>query len=952
MAVAFLHARSHGALLTATIAKLEALCCFNFSRSTSSEPRDPRPVEGKRIRASPELWNSRLHNAGHGGSRPVTGSPLLQSSLEGNNSFVTDPCRRLGKQLQSLCDEGQLDKAVDLLSLWEQLRVLPPVSVYSYLLKACTRRKVLAHVKQVQHHLSKHGLDRTNFPGEQLVSSLVKCGGLHDALQVFHALPSRTIFAWAAIISGFAMAGRGQEALRMYYCMQKEGLKPDSHVFVSLLKACGSPDDLDVGKAIHAEAVKNGCESNKFVATCLVEMYAKCGSLAEAHQVFDGLSLRDVVSWNVMIGAYVQAARPEMSLQLYDRMHDEAVSPNDRTFVNAFQACAMLADKEYGVLDGPLIEKGKSLRRGRELHADARRNGLDRNLFVGNTMVSMYGKCGRTCEAHDVFETLWQRNVVSWNAMLGAYAQQDQPEKALQMYERMRGEGLSPDDRTLVTVLQAVGMLGEKGKYVVDGEWARSKMLEKARAVHAEARRKDYDSDVFVGSSLISAYAKCGCISDSQSVFNGLHSRNVVSWNAMLAAYVLQGHPEKAVQLFDQMEKEGMNSDVRTFVTVLQACGMLADQEDTTGNGQKLKSLKKGKAIHAKAQRKGYHSNPFLGSTLVSMYGKCGSISDALNVFNGLCHHNVVAWTALLSAFVDQGHKENAMHLYKQMLQEGVNPDEVTLGCILQLCSTTGGLGTCRQIHHSLVSSGKGLSLILANSLIHAYGRCASMVDAQIVFDALAQPDVVSWTALIAGYAREGNCHTSLQCYGVMLQAGIEPNTVTFLALLSACNHGGLVARGLEYFESMTRDYRLTPHVEHYATMVDLLGGAGHFSRVKDLMTSLPVQPDMAMLLCLLGACRKHRKVTLGKEVFDSAVRLQPSCTAAYVLMYHIYSDVGLWDHALEIHELRQRAGALKSPGQSWMELHEEVHTFSVGESDHPQCNEVYDLVWKVKVEL
>eukprot|EP00246_Nothoceros_aenigmaticus_P005048 TRINITY_DN16859_c0_g1_i1.p1 TRINITY_DN16859_c0_g1~~TRINITY_DN16859_c0_g1_i1.p1 ORF type:complete len:261 (-),score=28.35 TRINITY_DN16859_c0_g1_i1:215-895(-) len=219
------------------------------------------------------------------------------------------------------------------------------------------------------------------------------------------------------------------------------------------------------------------------------------------------------------------------------------------------------------------------------------------------------------------------------------------------------------------------------------------------------------------------------------------------------------------------------------------------------------------------------------------------------------------------------------------------------------------------------------------------------MVDAQSVFDALPQPDVVSWTTLIAGYARDGNYGASLRCFKQMQFVGITPNAITFLSLLSACTHAGLVNKGIQLFESMINNHGITPEIEHYSCMVDLLGRGCHFTAVRHLLESMPMQPDFALWVCFLGACQKHGKVELGREAFDTAVRLQPKHPAPYVLMSNIYSDAGLWDRAKEVKGLRQMTGAWKEPGQSWIEHCQVTNRFVVGDLEHPQLHQLYEML-------
>lgn len=736
-------------------------------------------------RADGAASSEHTHN---GTSKPVwLNNRLKLTVLDYGRRIPRAYARGPAEVFRSLCDDGQLDKALNILLHMEPV---PSVNMYRSLLKACTKRKAVLIAKRVHAHLAERGLESTRLLGEEVVNTLAKCGSLEDALEVFHRLQHRNVFCWTAVISAYVNAGLGREALRMYEQMQAEAVQPNRFTFVSLIRACSGTANLMDGKHVHAEVLKHSCESDVFVGACLVRMYWKCGSIADAQSVFNGLS---------------------------------------------------------------------------------------------------------------------NRNVVSWTAMLSAYTEQGEGDKVLQLYEQMQDEGVSPDAQVFVYVLQACGMLAEKEE-VDHGQWFRVRSLEKGKAVHCYAQRKDCVANVFVSSTLISMYGKCRSIADAWNVFINMDERDIVSWNAMLETYVSHGLGNKTLQLYEEMLQEGWSPDERTFVSVIQACSILAEMEVGVlldGQAVKVKCLETGKAFHADAQRKGYASQSFLVTALITMYGKCGDIVNARNVFEMLPQRNVVVWTAMLAAYVEQDKAEEALHLFRQMQQQSVIVNEVTVVCTLQACSKTGSLGLVRQIHQSLVCSGHDVSPSIASCLIAAYGRCASMVDAQDVFDVMPQPDCVSWNALIAAYARQGDYVASLQIYEKMGLARIRPNNATFLSLLIACSHAGLVDKGLEYFECMGMAYGLQPQIEHYASLVDLFARAGCFTKLEHLLSTMPIQPDLAIWLCVLGACQKHSKVELGERAFKCAVQLEPAHPAAYGLMSNIYSNAGLADLANKVKKLR-----------------------------------------------
>lgn len=810
----------------------------------------------------------------------------------------------------------------------------------------------------VHAEIRKKGFDSNVFVCTALIAMYGSCGSTRHAQGVFNQLSTRSVVTWNAMLAVYVGHGHAEKALQLYEQMWKQGVSPDAWTFVNSIQACtilaeseeegDAPVDgrsakllsLAKGATIHGDAQRKGYGSDVFVGNTLITMYGKCWSVKDAQDVFDGLADHGLVTWNSLLAAYVEQGQGESALQLYQDLLQEGVSADDRTIVVALQACGIEAENEElgKEIEGSTAIRVEWLTRVKTIHHEISRKGYDANVFVGSTLISVYGKCGSLVDAQNVFDKLDDRTVVSWNAMLAAHVELGQAENVLTLYERMQEGGVSPSSRTFVSALQACGLLADKEEAVMlDGQCTKVDSLNLGMAMHAHTRIRGSESDVFVANTLMSMYGKCGKFAGAWSVFNQLCNRRTVSWNVMLAVHVEHGQAKECLQLYSQMLEEGVLQDRRTFVSTLQACGMLAEKEVEVvvdGNTLKVESLSWVKAVHANVHSYGFSTDVFVGTTLISVYGKCGSTVDAWHVFNALPERNVVSFNAMLVAFVEQDQAEQALQLYTRMSeQEGTEPDEITVVCFLQACSRSGRLGVLRQTHEALlVSAGKQeLSSLLGNTLISAYGRCGSLTEAQAAFDALPQPDVVSWNALIAAYARQGQSAACLGCYDRLCSAGVKPDGVTFLSLLSACSHAGLVDKGAEYFDLMTSRHGIAPETRHFDTMVDLFGRAGRFARVEALLLTMPGSPDLVMWLCLLGACRKHSNVVLGEQAFRGAVRLHPQHPAAYVLMANIYADAGLMDEAEKAAKLREAEGAWKNPGRCWIQHKQDQHSFLVG---------------------
>ena len=545
-------------------------------------------------------------------------------------------------------------------------------------------------------------------------------------------------------------------------------------------------------------------------------------------------------------------------------------NPDRYTFSTLFKAIGSIRD----------VKAGKSM------HSLANSRGFGSDLFVVTSILSMYGKCGDIRQAEDLFSTTLCRDhdVVCWNAMLTAYVDNSQGEKALLLYRQMQEIGMyPPTHQTIVVALQACGML-------VSDHKESSMILEIGEGLHSFARKNHILSHVFVHTTLVSMYGKCGAIEKAENVFIGQSKHHLSLWNAMISSYVEQGYGDKALQFFRLMQTKGVIPDQRTYAVTIQACVSFASSREKS----RQISLDVGQALHIDAHLHGFSSDTFVGTTLISLYGKIGEIAKAEEVFTLLSKAGgdaSIPWNAMLSVYIDQAQKEKVLTLYKQMEKEEITLDVTSLICVLQACNEVGSLNTCYDIHFAIVSMQHDDDVFLRSALIHGYGGSGSMVDASSVHDGMPNLDSVSMNACLAGYAGEGNYGEIVRMFAQGYCVGIKPDGITFASVMSACNHAGRVSIGIHYFVSMTEDHGISPDSRHYVCVADLLGRAGDFKRVEDVVHRMSCKVDLSMCLFLLGSCRTHGNVELAREMFEHVLSLEPMQATAYVSMSNIYAE-------------------------------------------------------------
>lgn len=822
-----------------------------------------------------------------------------------------------GSTVERLCEAGLLTEARNALLRMNLDGQLPSVHALNSFLQACGKTRALFEVKQVHALIVELGLESIRLLSESLICTLVKCGCLEDATEVFKESPKPSVFSCTVLIAGYTKSGEALKAVKLYHQMLLSGLNPNTYTFVSVLKACGTLADVEEGKQIHARATRDGCDLDLFVGTALVDMYAKCGSMEDAQCVFDSLPYQDVTLWTAMISGYAQQEQEEKALQLYAKMHFTHARPDAWTFASVLKVCSGLAAKEESLQVAGKFVKPKSLCLGKALHAEVARRGLEGNAFLKDTFLCMYAKCGSTDDAEHVLYTLPQSTVVSWTAMVGGYV--GQIDKVLEIYARMQVAGVSPDLKVLVSILkECVNLACSEGITLIHGQGVKPRSLYLGKVLHSEAVNRGYQSNLFLGNTLMHMYAACGSVQDAYHVFDRLE-KDVVSWNVLIRASAHQEEGKRALELYEQMQQACVNPDIWTFVSVLKACGNLSESEGTAQmNGQSVRPELLGlvRTLDAEISCRGLKSDVFICNALVVTYARCGSIMDAEYVFRNMAIRNVVSWSAMIAGYAQHEQGEKALELYARMREECVHPDEAAFLSILKACSSMGVLHVCSRIHRDISDRRQGCwTSRVTTALLDAYCKCGSMDNAQKLFDELPQPDVVSWSALIAGYAREGEHMMCLNCFEDMRKSGTKPNEVTFLSVLHACSHAGMVDRGLSYFKCMERDYCITPTVEHYACVVDLYGRSGLLVKAADFVEQMPMRPSLAVWLSLLGACRKYGNVDLARRAFEHAIQEKPTEWSAYLVMISIYANSGQGGETEEIEDLSMRAG-------SWKEEH------------------------------
>lgn len=802
---------------------------------------------------------------------------------------------------------------------------VPDECTFVTILSACIKEKSIVDGKRIHNLAMARGVDTNTRVGTSLLEMYRKCGDMTDVEKMFSNVRHRDAFSWSILISAYVQHGQSKVALPLFQQMLQESVFPDEVIFASTLASCSGEDLLNEGKRMHATVIGSKCEPDVVVATAVINMYGKCGSMMHACSMFKDLPKPDVITWNCMIAMYVKQGLWKDALQLYAEMLHKGVKPDEATFVSLLDACS-----------SPTL-----LPEGKKLHDDLKVRGFDSHILVSTTLMNMYSRCGSLQQAWDVFENMTRRDVVSWNVMIDACAQHQRGMDALQLFRDMRVDGVLPNKVTFLNVLQAC----TDDTKISDGN-----------QIHDMIVIDGLESDVVVATALVTMYGKCGCLGDAWKLFNMIPDKSLVSWNAMISGYVQEGHVDKVLSLFEQMQLEGAKPNQVTFISLLSL-------------HESGLALIIGKRLHSCLRNNRLDNDVAIANALISMYGKCGKVDEAWTIFDGMGEKDVVSWTAIMSVFLQQSRLKDCNSLFEQMQQQGIKPDKFSFVIMIaafadsgmlsegkllhtyimsedlelnidvgnalinmysKLCSLEDALATfyrmhtrnkqtfvnilcpCanlvalsdgKRVHCLLVVDSIPVERLLGNNLINLYGKCGCVDDARRVFDRMNGRDAVSWSAMIITYAQHGQGKDALRLFDQMQHDRVLPNEVTFLGVLSACNHSGLVEDGCYHLISMSRDYGVTPLEDHYNCIVDLLSRSGRLEEAEDMIFKIPWESRGVAWMTLLGACVCRADVARGERAARNIFELDPKNPVPYVMLRNTFATAGGEGGAVSVSE-------------------------------------------------
>ncbi|KAK7343989.1 hypothetical protein VNO77_13165 [Canavalia gladiata] len=626
------------------------------------------------------------------------------------------------------------------------------------------------------------------------------------------------------------------------------------------------------------------------------------------------------------------------------------------------------------------------------------------DIIATTTLLSAYSATGNIKLANQLFNAtpLTIRDTVSYNAMITAYSHSHDGHAALQLFIRMKRHGFVPDPFTFSSVLGALSLIADEERHCQQIhceviKWGAlsgpsvlnalmscyvccassplvnsSLLMAAARKLFDEAPPDQRDEPSWT--TIIAGYVRNGDLAEAREVLDGMTDPIAVAWNAMISGYVHRGFYEPAFDLFRRMHSLGIQLDEYAYTSVISA-----------SSNAGLFNI--GRQVHAyilrTAVQPSQHFILSVNNALITFYSRCGKLVEARQVFNKMpekdlvsCNailsgyvnaqrieeansifreipeRNLLTWTVMISGLAQNGFGEEGLKLFNQMKLEGLEPCDYAYAGAITACAVLGSLDNGQQLHSQIIRLGHYSSLSVGNALITMYARCGLVEAADTVFLTMPYVDSVSWNAMIAALAQHGHGVQAVQLYEQMLKEDILPDRITFLTILSACNHVGLVKEGRHYFDTMCTHYGIIPGEDHYARLIDLLCRAGMFSEAKNVIESMPFEPSAPIWEALLAGCRIHGNIELGIQAAERLFELMPQQDGTYIILSNMYATLGRWDEVARVRKLMRERGVKKEPGCSWIEVENMVHVFLVDDAVHPEVHAVYRYLEQLVQEI
>ncbi|CAJ2648068.1 unnamed protein product [Trifolium pratense] len=606
--------------------------------------------------------------------------------------------------------------------------------------------------RKLHGRIVKSGFSEDRVIGTSLLGMYGELCCLSDAKKVFDEMCVRDLVSWSSIVSCYIQNGIYREGLEMFRSMVSEGIRPDSVTLLSVAEACAKIGCLRLAKSVHGYVIREGMIGDGSLSNSLIVMYSQCGYLCRAKRLFEYLDNRSTSCWTSMISSYNQNECFEEAMEVFIKMQDSEVDPNEVTMISVLNSCARLG----------------RLKEGKSVHCFVLRKAMNSaDLDLGPALIDFYAACWTISSCEKLVNSIGNKNVVSWNTLISFYAREGLNKEAMMLFAKMVAKGLMPDSFSLASSISASASAGS---------------IQFGQQIHGHAMKRGF-VDEFVQNSLMDMYSKCGFLDLAYTIFNKIGKKSIVTWNCMICGFSQNGLSLEALNLFDEMYENRLEFNEVTFLSAIQACSNLG-------------YLDKGKWIHHKIIVTGNQNDLYIDTALVDMYAKCGDLQTARRVFDSMLEKSVVSWSTMIAAHGIHGQINAAISLFNKMVRSNIKPNEITFMNILSACRHVGSVEVGKLYFNSMRDYG-----ILPNtehfaSIVDLLSRAGDINGAYEIIKSIRPPvDASIWGALLNG-CRIHRRMDIIENIGEELRQ-INTNDTGYYTLLS-----NIYAEGGKWYES------------------------------------------------------------------------------------------------------------------------------------------------------
>lgn len=752
------------------------------------------------------------------------------------------------------------------------------------------------------------------FIAKCLISRYLEFGEFGYACAVYFLGFPRNQVSWRGFLEEVEHFGlEKHKVLEEFVQLQNKGVNFDGVVFAMVLRICTVLMYRFLGLAIHGGLIKRWLDnSDTRVVSALMGFYGRCVNPDIANKIFDKMPERDDLAWNEITMVNLRGGNWEKAVKMFRDMQFSRGKAYDRTLVKLLQFCS---NKE-------------GFAEGRQIHGYVLRLGFESNVSMCNSLIIMYSRNGKLESSRKVFNSMKERNLSSWNSIVSSYTKFGYLDDAMGLLDEMEACGLKPDivtwnsllsgyaskalSRDAVAVLKRMQIAGLKPNTSSISSLlqavAEPGLLKLGKAIHGYVIRNQLWYDVYVVTTLIDMYIKTGCLPYARMVFDMMDEKNIVAWNSLISGLSYAGLLNDAEVLMSAMEKEGIKPDAVTW------------------------------------------------NNLVYGYATWGETEKALAVIgkmkeNGVAP-NVVSWTAILSGCSKNGNFRNALKVFIKMQQEGVSPNSATISNLLRILGCLSLLYSGKEVHSFCLKNNLIRDAHVATALVDMYAKSGDLQSAAEIFWGIKNKPLASWNCMIMGYAMFRRNEEGIAVFNAMLEAGMEPDAITFTSVLSVCKNSGLVREGWKYFDLMRSHYGIIPTIEHYSCMVDMLGRSGYLDEAWDFIQTMPLKPDATVWGAFLSSCKIRRDLELAEIAWKRLQVLEPHNSANYMIMINLYSNLNRWEDVEHVRNSMRNHRVRVQDLWSWIQIVQTVHVFFAEGIAHPDEGEIYFEMYKLVSEM